>query len=60
MLPPYTMAGLLEKFFFPKWLQVLRFWLKHNPNFDEIRNWYNGWRKLVSDNLQAQPTVKGN
>lgn len=60
MLHPYTMAGLLEKYFFPKWLQILKDTIKYNPNIDEIRYWFHNWRDLVSENLRTQPTVKEN
>lgn len=58
LIPPSTMANLLERFFFPKWLQILTLWLSHNPNYDEITNWYMDWKGMVSETLLAQPTVK--
>lgn len=33
-------AAMLEKHFFPKWIQVLSSWLVQNPNFDEVTRWY--------------------
>ncbi|KYQ55054.1 Tuftelin-interacting protein 11 [Trachymyrmex zeteki] len=35
LIPVHIMAGLLDKFFFPKWLQVLALWLNHSPNYDQ-------------------------
>ncbi|XP_067004991.2 tuftelin-interacting protein 11 [Anabrus simplex] len=58
LIPVYSMASLLERFFFPKWLQILTMWLNHSPNYDEITNWYVGWKGMVSENLLAQPAVK--
>jgi tuftelin-interacting protein 11 len=59
MLPLYVMANLLEKFFFPKWQHVLTMWLTHNPNFDEISNWYRGWKGMIPIQLRNQPAIKG-
>ncbi|XP_046748597.1 septin-interacting protein 1 [Diprion similis] len=58
MLPIHTMAGLLDKFFFPKWLQVLALWLNHSPNYDQVTNWYMGWKGMLSDKLLAEPQIK--
>ncbi|XP_069691056.1 tuftelin-interacting protein 11 [Periplaneta americana] len=58
LLPVHTLASLLEKHFFPKWLQILTLWLNHAPNYDEITNWYMGWKGMVSEPLLAQPAVK--
>ncbi|KYQ53379.1 Tuftelin-interacting protein 11 [Trachymyrmex zeteki] len=35
LIPVHIMAGLLDKFFFLKWLQVLALWLNHSPNYDQ-------------------------
>lgn len=58
LLPVHNMASLLERYFFPKWLQILTLWLNHAPNYDEITNWYMGWKGMVSEPLLAQPAVK--
>ncbi|XP_057340209.1 tuftelin-interacting protein 11-like [Microplitis mediator] len=58
MLPVHTMVGLLDKFFFPKWLQVLALWLNHSPNYDQITHWYMGWKKMLNDRLLAEPVIK--
>ena len=42
--PPHLMVSLLEAHFFPKWHNVLRTWLAHAPNYEEISNWYVGWK----------------
>ena len=59
----WNQSGLLEmeickpillKHFFPKWLQTLSDWLHKSPNseekFEEIQNWYIGWKSLFSGN----------
>jgi len=59
LLPVHSLASLLERYFFPKWLQILTLWLNHTPNYDEITNWYMGWKGMVSESLLAQPAIKG-
>jgi tuftelin-interacting protein 11 len=52
-----TMVALMEKAFFPKWLQVLSSWLNHNPNYTEVTAWYQSWKKefaAVGDLLAHQ------
>ena len=39
MIGPHHYANMLEKNFFPKWLQVLSSWLANNPNYDEVTEW---------------------
>jgi tuftelin-interacting protein 11 len=34
-------------------------WLTHAPNYDEIGNWYRGWKSMLSETLLAHPSVKG-
>ncbi|KAL2729259.1 tuftelin-interacting protein 11 isoform X2 [Vespula squamosa] len=58
LIPSHIMANLLDKFFFPKWEQVLTFWLNHSPNYDQVMNWYMGWKGMLSDKLLAEPLVK--
>ncbi|XP_070537179.1 tuftelin-interacting protein 11-like [Ptychodera flava] len=58
MLPKSTLASLLAKQFFPKWLNVLCSWLTNNPNYDEVLKWYKGWKSMFSDELLAIPAIK--
>ncbi|KAG9354558.1 hypothetical protein JZ751_001271 [Albula glossodonta] len=58
MLSVSSMVGLLDKNFFPKWLQVLCSWLSNSPNYEEITKWYLGWKSMFSDTILAQPLVK--
>jgi hypothetical protein len=44
VLAPAQLAGLLEQHFFPKWHAVLRHWLAHAPDFDEVTAWFLGWK----------------
>uniref|UniRef100_A0A672YAE5 Tuftelin-interacting protein 11 n=1 Tax=Sphaeramia orbicularis TaxID=375764 RepID=A0A672YAE5_9TELE len=58
MLSPSSLMSLLDKNFFPKWLQVLCSWLSNSPNYEEITKWYLGWKTMFSDVLLAQPLIK--
>ncbi|XP_036382847.1 tuftelin-interacting protein 11 [Megalops cyprinoides] len=58
MLSMSSLVGLLDKNFFPKWLQVLCSWLSNSPNYEEITKWYLGWKSMFSDMVLAQPLVK--
>ncbi|XP_041095884.1 tuftelin-interacting protein 11-like [Polyodon spathula] len=58
MLSPSSLVGMLDKHFFPKWLQVLCSWLSNNPNYEEITKWYLGWKSMLSDALLAHPSIK--
>lgn len=59
MMPEPCMVTLLEKNFFPKWLQVLCAWLTHNPNYEEVTKWYTGWKSMLPAPLLGHPTIKG-
>ncbi|ELR60645.1 Tuftelin-interacting protein 11 [Bos mutus] len=58
MVSVSSLVGLLEKHFFPKWLQVLCSWLSNSPNYEEITKWYLGWKSMFSDQVLAHPSVK--
>ncbi|TFK13980.1 Tuftelin-interacting protein 11 [Platysternon megacephalum] len=58
MVSVSSLVGLLEKHFFPKWLQVLCSWLSNSPNYEEITKWYLGWKSMFSDQVLAHPSIK--
>ncbi|KAM9821778.1 tuftelin-interacting protein 11 isoform 1-T2 [Syngnathus typhle] len=58
MLSPSSLVSLLDKNFFPKWLQVLCSWLSNSPNYEEITKWYLGWKTMFSDALLSQTVIK--
>jgi len=58
-IPAKHIATMLEKSFFPKWLNVLCSWLSNMPNYEEITKWYLGWKSLFPEDLMAYPTIKG-
>ncbi|CAG8583192.1 422_t:CDS:10 [Cetraspora pellucida] len=63
MFTPEIFGRLFETAFFPKWLDVLYTLLTHNPDYDEIREWYRFWKsmfppEMLSDLIEAQ-FIKG-
>lgn len=56
-IPVHHMIHLMDVFF-DKWQQVLYHWLCSNPNFEEVTNWYLGWKKLVPPELLANEHVR--
>uniref|UniRef100_H0XL48 Tuftelin-interacting protein 11 n=1 Tax=Otolemur garnettii TaxID=30611 RepID=H0XL48_OTOGA len=52
------LVGLLEKHFFPKWLQVLCSWLSNSPNYEEITKWYMGWKSMIFYQVLAHSSIK--
>ncbi|XP_057669177.1 tuftelin-interacting protein 11 isoform X1 [Diorhabda carinulata] len=58
MISVGNMTLILDKFFFPRWLQTLAMWLNHNPNYTQVTEWYSGWKRMLSDELINQPTIK--
>lgn len=59
MLSVGNMTLILDKFFFPRWRQTLAVWLNHQPDYTQVTEWYSGWKSMLSDELLAQPTIKG-
>lgn len=58
IIPTLLMAQLLDKFFFPKWMQTLVIWLNQAPNLDQISRWYTGWKNLLTDDILQQTAIK--
>lgn len=53
-----TMAQILNKFFFPKWIQTLVIWLNQNPNLEQVSRWYSGWKGRFSEAILQQNMIK--
>ncbi|CAH1965308.1 unnamed protein product [Acanthoscelides obtectus] len=60
MLSVGNMTLILDKFFFPRWLQTLAMWLNQNPNYSQVMEWYSGWKRMLSEELLNQPNIKEN
>ncbi|VEN36157.1 unnamed protein product [Callosobruchus maculatus] len=60
MLSVGNMTLILDKFFFPRWLQILAMWLNQNPNYSQVMEWYSGWKRMLSEELLNQPNIKEN
>lgn len=60
LLPDQVLVNLLDRCFFPRWLQVLTNWLNASPNYEEVGVWYKGWKIIIPERLHSHPIVKGN
>jgi len=59
ILRPSIFGQLLETELFPKWLDVLHFWLiQPTANFDEVVEWYKKWRDTFPKEIQDLPAIK--
>lgn len=57
LLSPLVMANVLDKYFFPKWMQTLVLWLNQSPNFNEVSRWYTGWKGMLTEPVLKQTNV---
>jgi tuftelin-interacting protein 11 len=59
ILESRDMGQLLVDVMFPMWHEVLHQWLTlDEPNYLEIRDWFDFWRSIIPDELNAEPAVK--
>ncbi|XP_078436550.1 GC-rich sequence DNA-binding factor-like protein with Tuftelin interacting domain-containing protein [Wolffia australiana] len=58
VIPIEHMAPLLEAEFFPNWLHALYIWLCANPNFNEVTEWFLGWKSLFPPELLANERIR--
>jgi tuftelin-interacting protein 11 len=57
-VPLSAIVSLLQREFFPKWFHVLKLWLAHDPDYDEITEWYLGWKAVFPAPVMADAYVK--
>ncbi|EIN09573.1 TFP11-domain-containing protein [Punctularia strigosozonata HHB-11173 SS5] len=58
VLRPSIFSSLLESTFFPKWLEVLHFWLvQPGASYEEIAQWYSFWKSTFPEPVQRLPGV---
>lgn len=52
------LSQILEKEFFPKWLDALHVWLiQPSPSLEEVAEWYSRWKDKFTENVQNMPGV---
>lgn len=59
IIPSILMAQMLDRIFFPKWMQTLVIWLNQNPNLQQVSGWYSGWKNRMSESVLQQTNIKG-
>ncbi|XP_050364777.1 septin and tuftelin-interacting protein 1 homolog 1-like [Argentina anserina] len=57
-IPMHLMVNVMVKGFFPKWIEGLHFWLETNPNFENVANWYRGWKELIPKEFHANESIR--
>ncbi|KAH0459275.1 hypothetical protein IEQ34_012089 [Dendrobium chrysotoxum] len=58
VIPIQHVVNMLEVGFFSKWQQVLFHWLCSNPDFNEVMQWYMGWKGLFPPELLANERIR--
>lgn len=58
ILSLHVMVHLLDRNFFPNWMQILVVWLNQNPNYDQVSRWYQGWKNQFNETVLQHPQVK--
>ncbi|KAJ4460567.1 putative Tuftelin-interacting protein 11 [Paratrimastix pyriformis] len=58
LVPLESMALLLERDFFPKWLTALQTWLGSRPDYGEVTKWYVGWKGLFPKDLAEVSRIR--
>lgn len=53
-----TMANLLERPFFSKWIAALHQWMAAEPDLEEVKAWYFAWKTRFPPPLQATPQLE--
>lgn len=54
-----TLAEIISKHFFPKWLLVLQAWLTSpQADYEEITQWYLHWKERFPEDLGEQDKLQ--
>ncbi|KAL6217232.1 hypothetical protein ACLB2K_010449 [Fragaria x ananassa] len=56
-IPMHLMVNVMVKGFFPKWIEGLHLWLKTNPKFEDVANWYRDWKELIPKEFYANESI---
>ncbi|KAI3677648.1 hypothetical protein L6452_36914 [Arctium lappa] len=56
-IPIHHMLHIMDVFF-NKWQEVLYQWLCSKPNFQEVTNWYLGWKDLIPAELLSNEHIR--
>lgn len=56
-IPMHHMVPLVEEFFSSKWRRALYYWLRSNPNFEQVVQWYLNWKGLLPLELLANERI---
>ncbi|EJU03688.1 TFP11-domain-containing protein [Dacryopinax primogenitus] len=61
VIRPSVMGQLLEKELFPKWLNVLHFWLvQPKTSFEDVAQWYSFWKGYLPTSVsKLEPVEQG-
>jgi tuftelin-interacting protein 11 len=54
---PTVLGLLLSAEFFPKWHNVLHFWLTSDPNYEEVGQWFSWWKTQIPEEINALDIV---
>eukprot|EP01080_Neovahlkampfia_damariscottae_P006587 gene6587-10750_t len=58
LIPNSLFISIFEQEFFTKWTLVLYKWLNNEPNFNEILNWYNGWKQIFPESFLENERIQ--
>ncbi|KAI3805773.1 hypothetical protein L1987_21659 [Smallanthus sonchifolius] len=57
VMPVHRILRIMDVFF-DKWQEVLYQWLHSKPNFQEVTNWFLGWRDLIPPELSSNEHIR--
>ncbi|KAL6210387.1 hypothetical protein ACLB2K_015620 [Fragaria x ananassa] len=57
-IPMHLMVNVMVKGFFPRCIEGWHLWLKTNPNFEDVVNWYRDWKELIPKEFHANESIR--